>query len=174
MRIISGSAKGRALKAPKNYDIRPTSDMVKEAVFSAVQFDIGEAAAIDLFSGTGQLGIEALSRGAKSCAFIDSSKNSLKITESNIAAAGFEKSAEIIYSDALTYLKKCKKSFDMAFVDPPYNMGIIEKILPELIKRMNPGGIIICEHEKGLVIDYPKENIKKRAYGNIEITMIFL
>jgi len=152
MRVITGSARGRKLKAPEGMDVRPTGDKVKEAVFSAVQFDIAGAVTLDLFSGSGQLGIEALSRGAKSCVFVDSSRVSLDYTRENIAAAGFKNSATVVSADCADYLRMCRQTFDIAFLDPPYKTGLIEKVMPLLCPHMSERGIAVCEHEKGLTL----------------------
>ncbi len=174
MRVITGSARGRRLKAPEGLDVRPTSDKVKEAVFSAVQFDIPGSAVLDLFSGSGQLGIEALSRGAKSCVFVDSSRTSLEITKENIASAGFKNSATVMSSDSTDYLRMCRQTFDIAFLDPPYGKGIIEKNLPLLCGHMSERGIAVCEHEKGLELPESFGELRKHKtyrYGKIEVTI---
>lgn len=174
MRVITGSARGRRLVAPEGMDVRPTSDKVKEAIFSAVQFDIPGSTALDLFSGSGQLGIEALSRGAKSCVFVDSSRASLDVTKENISAAGFRDSAVVISSDSADYLRMCRQTFDIAFLDPPYGKGIIDKIMPLLCGHMSERGIAVCEHERGLVLPDSFGSLRKHKtyrYGKIEVTI---
>lgn len=174
MRVITGSARGRRLAAPAGLDVRPTSDKVKEAVFSAVQFDLAGSAVLDLFSGSGQLGIEALSRGAKSCVFVDSSRVSVEASKENIAAAGFRNEAVVMNSDAEQYLRMCRQSFDIAFIDPPYKKGIIEKIMPLLYGHMSDRGIVVCEHEKGLELPESFGSLVKRKtyrYGKTEVTL---
>ncbi|MCM1329513.1 MAG: 16S rRNA (guanine(966)-N(2))-methyltransferase RsmD [Ruminococcus sp.] len=174
MRVITGSARGRRLKAPEGLDVRPTTDKVKEAIFSIVQFDIEGSAILDLFSGSGQMGIEALSRGASSCVFVDSSRTSVEVTKENISAAGFKNAATVMTSDSLSYLRMCRNTFDVAFLDPPYGKGIIGEALPLLSGRMSDRGIIVCEHEPGL--ELPEEFGKMRKYrtykyGKIAVTV---
>ena len=174
MRVITGSARGRKLQTLEGSDVRPTTDKVKEAIFSIVQFDINGSEILDLFAGSGQLGIEALSRGAKRCTFVDESRNSIKVVTENVKTCGFADSADILNTESIGYLRTCRRKFDLAFLDPPYNKGILEKALPLLAEKMSDRGIIACEHETGLVLP---ENygalIKKRTYkyGKIEVTV---
>ena len=167
MRVITGTARGKRLKTLDGLDVRPTSDKVKEAIFSIIQFDLPESAVIDLFSGSGQLGIEALSRGAKSCVFVDMSRASIECTRENVLACGFSDKSKIVNSDGTDYLKR-PGNYDIALLDPPYRQGLIMSALPLLSDHMNPGGIVVCEHEAGL--DLPGEigKLKKKkeySYG---------
>ena len=174
MRVITGSARGRRLKTLDGLEIRPTADKVKEAIFSIIQFDVEGSAVLDLFSGSGQLGIEALSRGAGSCVFVDSSRASLGITKENIETVGFSDRAVTANADAAAYLNTCKKTFDSAFLDPTYNERIIPKVLPLLAERMSARGIAVCEHEKGLELPGQAGELKKYRtyrYGKIEVTV---
>lgn len=174
MRVITGSARGRKLITLEGMDVRPTTDKVKEAIFSIVQFDIEGSEVLDLFSGSGQLGIEALSRGAKRCTFVDSAQRSVKITAENVKATGFEQQASILNTDSLGYLKTCRLTFDLAFLDPPYGKGTLDEALPLLEKHMSGRGIVVCEHEKGLVLPEEYGRLKKSKtykYGKIEVTV---
>ncbi len=174
MRVITGSARGRRLKTLDGLEVRPTADKVKEAVFSIIQFDIEGSAVLDLFSGSGQLGIEALSRGVKSCVFVDSSRAALDITRENISAAGFRDSSETINSDGINYLRMCRKEFDITLLDPPYRKGLIEQALPLLEGHMSARGVIVCEHEKGLVLPESAGTMIKHKvyrYGKTEVTV---
>ncbi len=174
MRVITGSAKGRKLIVNDNSGIRPTSDMIKEALFSVIQFDIPGADVLDLFSGSGQLGIEALSRGAESCVFVDSSRNSISVTRTNTQTAGFTEASKILNLDALSYLKTCTGVFDIAFLDPPYEKGLIEACMPLLSEHMSEKGIVICEHEKGLALPGKYGSLrltKTYRHGRIEFTV---
>ena len=146
MRIISGTKRGKKLKEPDNYDIRPTTDMVKESMFNIVQFDIEGRRALDLFAGTGQLGIEALSRGAKRAVFVDSAKASCGVVLENIHTTGFENEAQVMNAEYASYLLRCTETFDIAFLDPPYRTGTLTKALLAVTPHMNRGGIVICEH----------------------------
>lgn len=174
MRVITGSARGRRLKTLDGIDVRPTTDKVKEAIFSIVQFDVEGSAVLDLFSGSGQMGIEALSRGAKSCTFVDNSRSSIEITKENIASAGFKNEATVMNSDSIGYLRMCRNTFDLAFLDPPYGKGLIEQTLKLLSEHMSDRGIIVCEHELGLELPEEFGKIKKYRtykYGKIGVTV---
>lgn len=174
MRVIAGSLKGRKLQTLEGLDVRPTTDKVKEAIFSAVQFDLYGANVLDLFSGSGQMGIEALSRGAKNAVFVDVSQKSLNVTRSNIASIGLENRTMCYKSDSRDFLKTDRNLYDIVFLDPPYGKGILEEILPVLSKRMTNEGKIVCEHEKELVLPDRIEclTIKKRYhYGKISVTI---
>lgn len=173
MRIITGSARGRKLKALSGEDIRPTSDRVKEAIFSIVQFQIEGRRVLDLFAGCGQLGLEALSRGAASAVFVDSSAKSLAVVRENIAACGFSDKSEAIHSDAAAYLSRCRTKFDIAFLDPPYGSKLLDTVLPLLAPCMNQGGTILCECDICQPLpeaagDFVKDKIYR--YGRIAIT----
>jgi 16S rRNA (guanine(966)-N(2))-methyltransferase RsmD len=174
MRVITGFAKGKRLKAPEGLDTRPTSDRVKEGMFSAIQFDIESASVLDLYSGSGQLGIEALSRGAENACFVDKSSSAINIIKDNIKNTGFESKSKVVNSDCFDFLKSTSQSFDIAFLDPPYNNDLIMKTLPLLEKKMNPNGLAVCEHE--LRLDLPEKigkfTLKKNyAYGKIKISI---
>lgn len=174
MRVITGSARGRKLQTLEGDDVRPTTDKVKEAIFSIVHFDIDGSNVLDLFSGSGQLGIEAISRGAKRCTFVDASQRSVRITNENIKHTGFEEQSDVLHTDSLGYLKTCRQTFDLAFLDPPYRKGILEEALPLLEKHMSDRGIVVCEHETGLVLpDNMGRLIKSKTYkyGKIEVTV---
>lgn len=174
MRVISGIAGGRKLKEIEGYDVRPTTDKVKESVFNIVQFSIEGRKVLDLFAGTGQLGIEAISRGAKKAIFVDQSTTSIKTVRENVKAVGFEKQCEIVQADACEYLRRGEK-FDLIFLDPPYDSTLLEKALQiiEQIDILNKGGIIVCESriEKVLPeLKYPYEKFREYKYGKIRIT----
>lgn len=173
MRVITGTARGKKLKTLEGMDVRPTSDKVKEAIFSIIQFDVPGASVLDLFAGSGQLGIEALSRGASHCVFVDKSAASVAVVRDNVASTGFSKSSRILNMDSIDYLKTAKSGLDIALLDPPYRMGLIEKALPLLCPKMNDGGIAVCEHESECVL--PDEIcefrvLKRYKYGNISVT----
>ena len=120
MRVITGTARGRKLQTPAGTAVRPTSDMVKEAVFSIVQFEVEGARVLDLFAGSGQMGIEALSRGARSCVFVDNAKNSLAAVRENLRSCNLTAHAKVMAGDALVFLREYRgEPFDIAFLDPP-------------------------------------------------------
>ena len=151
MRVITGTARGVALKAPDGMRTRPTTDRVKEAMFSIVQFDLPGARVLDLFGGTGQLGIEALSRGAESAIFIDEQENACKLIKENLIRTKLDGLAKVIRSDYLSYLKGCKEKFNIIFLDPPYAEVFLENSLKMIteIDILQTGGIIVAERPVG-------------------------
>jgi len=173
MRVITGSARGRKLMTPSNYDIRPTTDNVKESVFNIIQFDIEGRKVLDLFAGTGQMGIECLSRGAAGCTFIDESRQALKIVKKNLETCNLQ--GETMLADALSYLERCGK-YDLIFVDPPYDAGLYGEVLDRINKFdiLNDGGIIVCESRRNEKIpDIFPANYKLREYnyGKIKLSI---
>lgn len=145
MRVITGIAKGRRLLTLEGNDVRPTSERVKEAIFSIIQFEIEGRRVLDLFAGSGQLGIEALSRGAQSAVFIDASKAATDIIKKNLENVGLAENAVVKTTNALTFLENYNSFFDIAFVDPPYSQGLVTAALERLPMCMSESGIIICE-----------------------------
>lgn len=173
MRVITGTARGRKLQEPKGRDIRPTTDVVKEAVFSIVQFDVPGRRVLDLFAGTGQLGIEALSRGARECVFVDTAPEALSLVRKNLAACGFQ--GQVIRSDAQSYLARGGK-FDLVFVDPPYHAGVYEEILQKAFgfDILNDGGIILVESMRGTELPEaaaPYVRGRQYNYGKVSLTV---
>lgn len=146
MRVITGSARGRVLKTLEGEDVRPTTDRVKESIFSIIQFEIEGRQVLDLFAGSGQLGIEALSRGAAYATFTDMSKNSVDVVKSNLLSTGLGSNSAVLQTDAITFLRNNKKKFDIVFMDPPYRTGLLQSALELVANSMNDGGVIICEH----------------------------
>ena len=153
-------------------DIRPTTDQVKEALFNIVQFDVEGRRVLDLFAGTGQLGIEALSRGAKSVTFVDESAEAIKIIKSNLEHCKLQ--GEVVRSEAVSFLKRCGK-YDLIFLDPPYASDLMEKALESIIKFdiLAEGGIIICETNAEKTISPLTEPYfvnKDYKYGKVRLT----
>ena len=146
MRIITGSRRGRKLKTLPGDAVRPTPDRVKEALFNILQFDLEGRVFLDLFAGSGQIGLEALSRGAKRAVFVDSAKASCGVVLENIHTTGFENEAQVMNAEYASYLLRCTETFDIAFLDPPYRTGTLAKALLAVTPHMNRGGIVICEH----------------------------
>ena len=134
MRVITGIARGRKLRSPDGYDVRPTTEITKEALFSILQFELEGARVLDLFAGSGQLGIEALSRGAGFCTFVDST--------------GLGANARVMPMDYLAFLQSTRETFDIALLDPPYAKGMIDQALPLLAEKMSESGVIVCETDK--------------------------
>lgn len=175
MRVITGTAKGKRLITPEGRDItRPTGEKVKEGIFSSIQFLIEGADVLDLFAGSGQLGIEALSRGAKSAVFVDSAKAAQKCITENLKNCGFMDVAKLKTGDALMYLASAYERFDIAFLDPPYAAEQLPVVMPALSKVMRPGGVVLCETAKN--IDLPEEigklvKAKEYRYGSTKVLM---
>ena len=149
MRVITGSARGRQLRTLEGDDVRPTTDRVKEAMFSIIQFDIEGRRILDLFAGSGQLGIEALSRGAKEATFVDREKRSVAVVKENLAKTGFDKNSRVVQTDAFSFLRMTGGEFDIVFLDPPYGTGMLQKTLGMLSTCVAQGGTVICEHPHG-------------------------
>lgn len=174
MRVITGEARGRKLITLEGDDVRPTTDKVKEAVFSAIQFDIQGRKFLDLFAGSGQLGIEALSRGAESAVFIDSSRKAVDIIRKNLSNTGFYERAEVLHTDSLSYLEMTSERFDIVYLDPPYGTGLLQEILPKVFEKVKKTGVIIAENpEKEEILQNYGEFMldRQKHYGKIKITM---
>ena len=147
MRVIAGKAKGIVLKTPEGEATRPTADRVKEAVFSILQFEIPGMSVLDLFGGTGQLGIEALSRDAKNAVFVDSRDDACKLIQENLKRTNFQSQSKVVKSDYLVFLKNCRDKYDIIFLDPPYAEVFLENAIKSIseIDILQSGGIIIAE-----------------------------
>lgn len=174
MRVITGSARGMVLRTLEGETTRPTSEKVKEAVFSALQFEIEGRRILDLFAGSGQLGIEALSRGAQSAVFVDSDKNAVKIIKENIEKTRFNDNALVYQSDSISFLSMTGKIFDIAFIDPPYSTGLLQKAMSKLSDRIAEGGAVVCEHplDEELPEAFGELNKQKDyRYGKIAVTI---
>lgn len=175
MRVITGSARGRKLITVEGADVvRPTTDRVKEAIFSAIQFEIEERTVLDLFAGSGQLGIEALSRGAAECWFADSAAQSINVVRQNVEHTGFTERSHIVNMPFSAFLKSARVKFDIALLDPPYERRLIQKALPFLIPKMNDTGVILCEHEKECVLPHNEgdwELVKLLRHGGTSVSI---
>lgn len=173
MRVITGSARGRRLKTLEGESVRPTTDKVKESIFNIIQFDVDGSRVLDMFCGSGQLGIEALSRGASSAVFVDISRSSMAVTEENLEATGFRKISKTVLSNSLEYLDRTSEIFDIAFLDPPYRAGIMEEAVERVRLHMADGGIIVCETAAEEVLPENIEGFtsKRYKYGKIALTV---
>lgn len=176
MRVITGKARGVQLKTPEGMLTRPTADKVKEALFSIIQFEIPGAAVLDLFGGTGQLGIEALSRGAKSAVFVDAREDACKLIRENLKRTRLEEQAKVIRSDYLAYLGRCRESFDIIFLDPPYAEVFLENSLNRIteIDILHSGGIIVTERPLGKELPWEIEGYTRSRdykYGKTLLTI---
>lgn len=173
MRVITGSARGRKLEQLTGDDVRPTTDRVKEAVFSIIQFDIAGRRFLDLFAGSGQMGIEALSRGALEAVFVDNRRESIEIVKRNIASVKLTSGAKVVQSDSISYLNMCRDKFDFIFLDPPYGTGLLQAALAKAQRAVNKTGLIICEAPIGEQLpEKLDEFVRYRdyKYGKIGIT----
>lgn len=174
MRVITGLARGRKLFEPEGMDIRPTTDVVKEAIFNIIQFDIEGRKVLDLFAGTGQLGIEALSRGAESAVFVDQSKAAVKLVKENLKKTQLE-GGRVVQGDSISFLGGREK-FDLIFLDPPYQTALLENALDNIVKfdKLSTGGIMVCESptDKELPeLAQPYQKLKTYRYGKVRITV---
>ena len=176
MRVITGKARGIQLKTPEGLTTRPTADRVKEALFSIIQFEIPGARVLDLFGGTGQLGIEALSRGAKSATFVDAGEPACRLIRENLRRTRMEADAKVIRSDYLDYLKRCREEYDIILLDPPYAEVFLENALKQIaeIDILRSGGIIVAERPLGKELPWEFEGFtrsKDYKYGKTLLTI---
>ena len=151
MRVITGKARGIVLKTPDGMATRPTTDRVKEAMFSIIHFEVPGAKVLDLFGGTGQLGIEALSRGAESAVFVDSREDSCKLIRENLARTKFQNQGRVVRADYLEYIRRCRGKFDIIILDPPYAEVFLENALKTIVEIdiLQTDGIIVAERPVG-------------------------
>lgn len=176
MRVIAGAARGRRLKEPKGLETRPTTDRVKESMFNIVQFDIPGRRVLDLFAGTGQMGIEALSRGASACVFVEQRTDAVRLVKENIALCGFQESSEVRQADALAYLSYAAGKFGLVFLDPPYAADLLRQSLKRIaaFDILVPNGIILCESASDAApvsLEPPYALIREYRYGKSKITL---
>ena len=176
MRVITGKARGVVLKTPEGLQTRPTADRVKEAMFSIIQFDLPGARVLDLFGGTGQLGIEALSRGADSAVFVDAGDAACKLIKENLKRTKLDGQARVVRADYMDYLSRCREQFDIILLDPPYAEVFLENALNRIseIDILQSGGIIVTERpfDKALEWEIPGfSRSKDYKYGKTLITI---
>lgn len=176
MRVISGLYKGRVIDGFDIDGTRPTQDRVKESLFGSIQDYIEDAIVLDLFSGSGNLGIEALSNGAKECYFVDNNKEAIKVINSNLSKIGI--TSNVInkdYRDALEYFKSNNIKFDLVFLDPPYKDDYIDCSIKYLLDNnlLNDNSIIVSEFENNIKQDYEELKIKKEKKFGYKKIVIF-
>lgn len=175
MRVITGSARGKRLRELPGLDTRPTTDRVKEGLFNIIQFDIEGRRVLDLFAGTGQLGIEALSRGAAYCDFVDAAPAAMRIVKENVSACRVEDRAAFHQKDFAAFLKTARGRYDLIFLDPPYASENLERALETIteIDIVSGNGIIICETPADHVLpELPGyEKSGDYRYGKIKLTL---
>lgn len=170
MRIIGGKFKGVPLASPKSQNIRPTGDKVKQALFTKLQFDLENSIVCDLFCGSGALGIEALSRGAKKVYFVDKDKRSLNLTKQNLSK--LEGDYKLFLGSYDKALKSFDQKFDFIFVDPPYASGVYEDVLLKIQEydMLSENGIVVCEHPNELIIKTNRCLIDQKRYGTVTLS----
>ncbi len=169
MRIIAGRARGRTLSGPKGSGTRPMTDRVREALFSSLGDRVVEARVLDLYAGSGSLGLEALSRGARSVVFVERAREALTALRRNAAAVGL--GGEIVADDVERFLERTGGSFDLVFVDPPYGLSLasVEEVLAKLEPRLEPGALVVLHRRAG---EEPPEvtgllvQVDERTYGD--------
>jgi len=176
LRIISGNLKGRRLNTPKDNKIRPTTDKVKESMLSMIMPYIEDAIVIDLFAGTGNLGLEAISRGAKHCYFGDKARESLLLTKENIKYCGVENQSTLISGEFERVLERIHEKADLIFLDPPYKAGLIESCLRKIeeLELLSDEGIVVIERGKRETLDNnigSFTKIKEKRYGTILVSL---
>ena len=176
MRVISGKARGVSLKTPEGMHTRPTADRVKEALFSIIQFDVPGTNVLDLFGGTGQLGIEALSRGAKRAVFVDERVDACNLIKENLRRTKLESDSQVVRGDYSEYLHRCREKFGIIFLDPPYAEVFLENSLNLIteIDILQSGGIIVTERPLGkeLLCEFPGyTRSKDYKYGKTLLTV---
>ena len=148
MRVITGEAKGRVLETLEGAHTRPTVSRVKEGMFSAIAFEIAGRRVLDLFAGSGQMGIEALSRGARSCLFVDKNPKAAAVIGRNLAATKLADRAQVVCGEALSALSRQSGPFDLVFLDPPYAAELLLPCLTQLSDKVSSGGAVLCESDR--------------------------
>ena len=176
MRVIAGTARGVTLKTPEGMQTRPTADRVKEALFSIIHFDLPGAKVLDLFGGTGQLGIEALSRGAASATFVDQAESACRLIKENLRRTKFENVGKVVRGDYMEYLARCREDYDIILLDPPYAEVFLENALKRIgeIDILRSGGIIVAERPLGKELPWELPGFtrsKDYKYGQILLTL---
>ena len=178
MRIIAGEFRGRSIGSVHDLSVRPTTDRVKQTIFDILtnRIEFGGIEVLDLFAGSGNLGLEALSRGAKSVAFIDKARKSLEVLEKNVASLGCESCCSIYQADVFWYLKNINHLYDLVFTDPPYKLENIA-LLPNAIYDsgvLRNGTYVVMEHSRESVIelDEQKYEIFKKAFGQTTVLIL--
>ena len=171
MRIVGGSLRGRVLSDFKGEDIRPTADKVRESFFNILQFKIAGKSFLDLFCGTGAVGIESYSRGAAAVTFNDLSKKSLEVLNKNLTALKIKDQVTVNMGDGIAFLDHTTKKFDIIFIDPPYKSGLGELAVAKSLNALTGDGVVILEDEKEFVGDVCGLVVSdKRKYGRVHLT----
>ena len=172
MRVITGTARGRALVTLPGLETRPTADRVKQALFNILQSEVEGRTVLDLFAGSGQLGIEALSRGAVRCVFVDQSAEAVRVIRQNLRQTRLEERAQVLQSPAQEALRRLPGGFDLALLDPPYAAGLLPALLPAVAEHMKPTGVMVCETDRGT--ELPERvgafaAVRRQGYGRAQL-----
>ncbi len=171
MRVIAGESRGKRLETLAGEEItRPTIERVKEGMFSSIQFDLPGARVLDLYAGSGQLGIEALSRGAARCVFLDQNRDAVNVIMANCKHCNVFDRSRVSLGEATLFLNACKEQFDIVLLDPPYGYDTLAQILPLVDKCLAPGGIVLCESERKAVLPEQVGGLtlkKQYKYGTV-------
>jgi 16S rRNA (guanine966-N2)-methyltransferase len=175
LRIISGEHKGRILSSVKKAKIRPSSDKVKGSIFNVLREDVCGKKVLDLFAGSGNLGIEALSQGAEFVTFVDSSLKSIRIIQKNLESLNLDQKAGIIGKDCLRALPKLQGKFGIIFADPPYLCGFAQMVIDSVVKcdLLEKDGILVLEHHKKETFTYPEKKlsyVKAKRFGDTMVS----
>ena len=178
MRIISGTARGRKLREPQGLDTRPTTDKVKESLFNIIQFELEGRRVLDLFAGTGQLGLEALSRGAERCTFVDQRREAAALVRENVKLCRFEDRSQVVQGEAQAFLTSCSRGekFDVILLDPPYQTDLLKQCIEKIARFdiLREYGIIVCESGAEWTLpalESPYEAGREYRYGQIKLTV---
>ena len=173
MRIIAGRARGVQLASLAGDATRPTLGRAKEGVFSSIHFLLPGAAVLDLYAGSGQLGLEALSRGAARCVFVDEAADAVRIIRQNVALCGFAAEARVERTSAAAYVARAAGQFDVVFLDPPFASGEFPGILADLARICRPGAAVLCESPSGAEMPARAGSLllgKTYRYGTVKIS----
>ena len=176
MRVITGTARGRRLKELEGMETRPTTDRVKEGLFNIIQFDIEGRKVLDLFAGTGQLGIEALSRGAAYATFVEQRRDAASLVGENLKLTGLADRGRVVCGEAMAFLDACREKFDIIFLDPPYGTGLLEQAIAKITQFdiLRRHGIMVCESKAALELPplaAPYALHRTYRYGQIKLTV---
>jgi 16S rRNA (guanine(966)-N(2))-methyltransferase RsmD len=177
MRVIAGTARGRRLKELQGRDTRPTTDKVKESIFNIIQFELEGRRVLDLFGGTGQLGIEALSRGSAHCTFVEMRRDAVNLMRDNLKELNFTDRAKIVQGDALAFLSSCREKFDVILLDPPYHGDLMDQAMEAIIRFdiLSEHGIMVCETSADRQLTPPPaekfEEGRSYRYGQIKLSI---
>ena len=177
MRVVAGSARGRRLKELQGMDTRPTTDKVKESIFNIIQFDLEGRKVLDLFGGTGQLGIEALSRGARHCTFVEMRRDAVSLLKENLKITTLQDNARVVQGDSIAFLSSCREQFDVILLDPPYHTDLMDRAIESILRFdiLAEHGIMVCETAADRELPALSEELfepgRSYRYGQIKLTI---